>query len=162
MSEVKVVRLPEHESGLDFRKIEGTEKEEEFVSLVVQGVVEPQDLAKRLKMNLSTVERALRTNTMIGKIKLAIQARAVTMMPKMLEQAYGDSDAKRASVRSQAREYIRKVAEGEPNVVQQNNQITAWDPSYDERLYEKAREMIQSVAEVTASATVTRMLDEED
>jgi len=162
MSEVQTRYLPEGDSRLDYRKIEGTEKEDEFITIVASGVSDPKEIAKRLKMNVTQIERSLRDNALIGKIKQAIQAKAVMMMPKMLDQAYGDSEAKRASVRSQAREYIRKVAEGEPAIVQQNNQIQAWDPSIDERLFEKGRAMFQSLAEVAAETTVHRMMEDED
>jgi hypothetical protein len=162
MSEVKVIRLPEGDSALDRRKIEGTDKEEEFISLIVHGTHEPQELAKKLKMNLGTVERTLRDCSMIGKIKAAVQARAVTLMPKTLESAYQDSEDRRARIRANAREYIRKVAEGEPQMIQQNNQITSWDPEYDERLFQKGMSMFQSLAEVAAEATVTKMLDQDE
>jgi len=162
MSEVKVVRIPEGDSGLDRRNIEGTDREEEFISLVVSGINDPEEIARRMKMTLRTVERSLRTDSLLGQIKRAIQARALTMIPKNLERAYGDSEDKRSRVRAQAREYIRKIAEGDSQMIQQNNQITSWDPSYDERLFEKGRQMFETLAQVTAEATVEKMLDEED
>lgn len=161
MSEVKVVRLHEYESGLDRQVIEGSDKEEEFVSLVASGISDVDELSKRLSINPRAVVKSLRNQHLLGLIKSAIQARAVTMMPKILETAYGDTEDKRARVRQMAREYIRKIAEGEPSIIQQNNQISAWDPAYDERLFERGRQMFKELAEVTAEATVQHFMDED-
>lgn len=149
MSEIEVIRLPEGYSNLARTAVQGSEKEEAFIQLVASGVNDAVTIAKKLEINPREAERALRDDILIGRIKAAIRAKAVTMMPKVLEGAYGDTEDKRARVRQLAREYIRKVAEGEPQTIQQNNQISTWDPTYDEKLYDKALNLVRAVAEVS-------------
>ena len=164
MRKVQVIRVGEREMGEKNLVPFDDENRKDLAAIWAEGITEPHKIAKKMGNGTTTIQvmRSLRDGKTLHDIKEAVKARAILYMPKALNCAIEDLDGE-ARNRPAAREFIKKVAiPDEPSFVNQNNQVTSWDPKEDEELWARGRAFFEEHGKRIAAETVEAVLRTED
>jgi len=166
---LKIEHVPEGESGRVQRLSEDRAKE--FAELVASGVLDEKTLSKEMGgIGVLAVRKALRATTIRAIIReeiearqLITQARASAEMDAILDRMVKDTKNKSARVRVNAARFVRDAAQGpDKPFVNQNNNITAWDPAQDENLFRQGQEWLERNSKRIAVETVREVLNSDD
>lgn len=153
--EVAITRIAPGESGLTVNW--GTERMEAIADYVAQGETDEQAIGRKVGLDTLQVRKAIRHPEVQRLIKAAIQARATVAMGRVLEIAIDDANGKDIRARGIAREFVRKTSEGQGGILNQVNNIQTWDPSQDEKLWERGKKFFETEAQRIVEATVERI-----
>jgi hypothetical protein len=167
---LKIEHVPEGESGRVQKLSEDRAKE--FAELVASGNLDEKQLSKQMGgIGVLAVRKALRSTTIRAIIReeiearqLLTQAKAAAEMDCVLDQMVKDVQHKSGRIRVNAAKFVRDTARGpDKPLVNQNNNIAAWDPMQDEELWQRGREFFENnsmrIAVQAADATVKRVLE---
>lgn len=132
--------------------------------LIAGGVTDEKSLMELCTLSRYKLGRLLRTDSFQKVLKQERQKRAELAMCEIVDVAIDDAKSDDYKIRTEARKFVKSVADGpQPGIVNQNNNINeSWDPTKDEQLFERARDMFTDTSRKVVADIVTQMVDDED
>lgn len=132
--------------------------------LIAGGITDEKTLMELCRLSHFKLHRLLRSGNFQKILRQERQARAELAMCDIVDLAIDDSKSKDPKIRQEARKFVKAVADGPtPGVVNQNNNINeAWDPSKDEQLFNRAREMFTDTSKKVVADIVNTMIEDDE
>ena len=136
-TEVQIIKALPGETAVAVHWSE--DQKEKLAALSADGETDIRALSVATGLTFFQVKQALRSREVRGMIQEELQAKATSEMGRVLSGAIADTEDKNPRARADAREFVLRVHNGEASVTNQINNVHAWDPSMDEKLFERAQ-----------------------